>query len=139
MKKQGILNSNISLAIAQMGHTDGMVICDAGLPIPKGINSIDIALTHGIPTFLDTVKAITQELYIEKVLIAEEIKQHNGVLHSMLIDYLKELMVMQGNQILIEYVSHELFKANTHDAKVIVRTGECSPYANVIFYSGVNF
>lgn len=52
---------------------------------------------------------------------------------------LQKLESHQGNQIQVEFVSHETFKKFTLESKAIVRTGECSPYANVILYSGVPF
>ena len=36
-------------------------------------------------------------------------------------------------------VSHEDFKRLTQQARVMVRTGECTPYANVILVAGVTF
>ncbi|PFV41789.1 D-ribose pyranase, partial [Bacillus cereus] len=38
-----------------------------------------------------------------------------------------------------EYVSHEQFKEHTKKAKAIIRTGEATPYANVILHAGVIF
>ncbi len=72
MKKRGILNANLSRIIASMGHTDKLVICDSGLPIPKNSEVIDLALTTNIPRFLDTLKIILEELHIEGAVIAKE-------------------------------------------------------------------
>lgn len=139
MKKTAVLNAPLSGLIASLGHTQGLVVCDAGLPIPSQSTCIDLALTQGVPDFITAVKAITTELFIEKVLLAEEIKHHNSLLHNSLIDHFKMLEQQQGNQILIEYITHEHFKNRTEQAQGIVRTGECTPYANVILYSGVPF
>ena len=80
MKKTTILNAQLSHAIATLGHTDMVTICDAGLPIPEFVGRIDLALTQGIPRFLDTLYATTSEMFVERAILAEEIKQKNPVL-----------------------------------------------------------
>lgn len=139
MKKTTILNARLSYSIATLGHTDGLCICDAGLPIPDCVERVDLALTRGIPGFLETLYCITQEMFVERVVIAEEVKQKNPQILTALLEHFKTLEVEQGNQIQVDYVLHERFKQLTHENKTIVRTGECSPYANVILYSGVPF
>jgi D-ribose pyranase len=47
MKKSGILNAPLSGALAELGHYDTAVICDAGLPIPGTSRRIDLALVPG--------------------------------------------------------------------------------------------
>ncbi len=72
MKKIGILNQPISSVIAGLGHTDTLVIADAGLPIPPETQRIDLALTEGIPTFLDTLRTVLTEMQVERAIVAEE-------------------------------------------------------------------
>jgi len=139
MKKGTLLNSDISSVISRLGHTDSIVIGDAGLPIPQGPQRIDLALTHGIPTFLQVTQAVTSEMQVESAIIAEEIKQHNPQLHSELLALLDLLQQHQGNSISISYVSHEQFKHQTQRSQAVIRSGECSPYANVILIAGVTF
>jgi len=131
MKKNGILNKDISQIIASMGHFDQLTICDAGLPIPSSVNRIELILTKDLPRFLDVVKPISDELCIQRIFLAEEIKNFNQEIFS----EVKELF----SDIEIEYIPHSEFKALTKKSKAIIRTGECSPYANVIFESGVIF
>ena len=64
MKKTGLLNSDVSTAIAQMGHLDTLVVADAGLPVPAGTWRIDLALRHGVPRFIDVVDAVLIDLHI---------------------------------------------------------------------------
>lgn len=116
-----------------------LTICDAGLPIPLSVERIDLALTAGVPSFLQTLNVVTNEMYVERVVIAEEIKEKNPEILTALLTQLQQLESHQGNQIQVEFVSHETFKKFTLESKAIVRTGECSPYANVILYSGVPF
>ena len=139
MKKTTLLNANLSHCIARLGHTDALTVCDAGLPIPDSVQRIDLALTQNIPTFLTTVEIIGSEMFVERALLASEIQQKNPEIHTALLAYLNKLQQLQGNQIQIDYVPHQQFKQTSQSSKAIVRTGECSPYANVILYSGVPF
>lgn len=139
MKKTTILNAQLSHTIATMGHTDGLTICDAGLPIPSEQNCIDLALTAGVPDFLSTLKVVLSELFVEKILLAEEIKQHNPQIEQALLQIIEQVAQKQGKPISVDYVPHSEFKYQSNQAKAVVRTGECSPYANVVLYSGVPF
>lgn len=131
MKKNGILNDRLSKLIAEMGHTDELVIADAGLPIPANSNRIDLALIKGIPAFIDVLKGVLEELVIEKVILASEIKEVSPVLHQEILDLVDGIPV--------EYCSHQEFKERTTKARGIVRSGETTPYANIILVSGVDF
>ncbi|MGC6341651.1 D-ribose pyranase [Bisgaard Taxon 45] len=139
MKKNAVLNAQLSQVIATLGHTDSLTICDAGLPIPKQVERVDLALSAGIPSFLQTFHAVVTEMFVERVIIAEEIKEKNPNILTALLNSLAQLEQQQGNQIDVQYVSHEVFKTHTHASKAIVRSGECTPYANIILYSGVPF
>lgn len=131
MKKSTLINSEISYEISKMGHTDSIVVCDSGLPIPSGVKRIDLALKKGLPTFLDTLDTILEELEVEEVVIAKEIIESSK-------DLYKEIEKRFSN-ITITTVSHEDFKMLTKESKAIVRTGEFTPYANIILKSGVVF
>ncbi|MGF1753930.1 D-ribose pyranase [Vibrio makurazakiensis] len=139
MKKSTLINSDLSYLVATLGHTDEITICDAGLPIPDHVRRIDLALTHGVPSFEQTVKAILDESQIEGVVIAEEFKEISPAHHAVLIDQLKTEEVRCNKSINIAYISHEEFKQRTNDSRAVIRTGECTPYANVIFQAGVTF
>ena len=73
MKKSTLINADLSGLVASLGHTDEITICDAGLPIPRQVQRIDLALTHGIPSFLDTVATILSECQIEGVVLAQSL------------------------------------------------------------------
>lgn len=138
MKKTPLLNPELSHLVASLGHFDEITICDAGLPIDANNQRIDLALTYGIPSFIDTVQVLLAEIHIIGVFLAIELEQQNPDLYLALMELLKQQQV-NGHQINIQYISHESFKQRTHQSKAIVRTGECSPYANIIFQSGVVF
>ncbi|WP_034918270.1 D-ribose pyranase [Erwinia sp. 9145] len=139
MKKGALLHSEISYLVSRLGHTDSLTIGDAGLPIPTGPQRIDLAVTQGVPTFMQVVEAVTQEMQVESAVIAEEIHSHNPQLHSELLALLDLLQKHQGNRINIQYVSHQQFKQQTQRSRAVIRSGECSPYANIILCAGVTF
>jgi D-ribose pyranase len=131
MKKLGILNSELSALISRLGHTDRIVICDAGLPIPDFVPRIDLAVVPGLPSFFDVLKAVLIEMQVERVIYAEEWHKVNPQAVQRLE---AELPGVER-----EIVSHEAFKQLTREAKAVIRTGECTPYANVILQAGVIF
>ena len=129
MQKNGILNSQIAKVLADLGHTDQIVIGDAGLPVPAGVKKIDLALKPGTPSFLDVLAVLKEEMVIEKVFLASEIKKNNP-------QVLKEV---ETDFEVIQFVTHEEFKVQSQGAKAIIRTGEITPYANIILQAGVFF
>jgi len=131
VKKGKLLNQPISAVIAGMGHTDELVIADAGLPIPASTKRVDLALTRDIPRFIDTLQIILTELKVERVIVAEEMLAVN----PQVFDAIQELL----DEVPIEQVSHEDFKRRTASAMAVVRTGEFTPYANIILIAGVVF
>ena len=131
MKKENLLNPEIASAVASIGHTDYFCIIDCGLPIPNGAKLIDVSVTAKIPGFLQVLKAVESELVIESYICASEIDKANpSVLKG-----IQEIL----NGLEAKKVPHEKFKELTSRAKCIVRTGEVSPYANIILVGGVNF
>lgn len=131
MKKTILLHSDLSYVIATLGHMDTLVIADAGLPIPAGTERIDLALTKGVPGATQTLKVVLEELKVEKILLAEEVKERNP-------EFLADVQELLPN-VRVEFVRHTELKIRTAKARAVVRTGEFSPYANVILVSGVVF
>ncbi|MGM9950266.1 MAG: D-ribose pyranase [Lysinibacillus sp.] len=129
MKKKGILNRELAGIFAKLGHTDQIVIADCGLPIPNGVPCIDLSYKLGEPGFLPILQTVLDDLVVEKAIVAEEVVTGNPDVYKELTGLLTEL----------EMVSHEQFKQLTAKTKVIIRTGETTPYANVILQSGVVF
>jgi D-ribose pyranase len=131
VKKTGVLNHRLSAVIATMGHTDSLVVADAGLPIPPNVERIDLAVTPGLPPMLEVARAIATELQVERIVIASELFDGNPNLVAQISSIFPSIQ--------IDKVSHDDFKSRTATAKAIVRTGECTPYANLILISGVTF
>lgn len=139
MKKQVLLNAPISALIAQLGHGDAICIADAGLPIPDGVLRIDLALMRSVPSFLQTFDAVTSEMMVEQAVIATELVDPDAGVYGELLARIDSLAANQGNKIEVGNVAHEAFKTQTQHCKAIIRTGECTPYANVILRAGVSF
>jgi D-ribose pyranase len=139
MKKGVLLNSEISAVVSRLGHTDQITIGDAGLPIPVQTPRIDLALTQGVPTFLQVFEVVTQEMQVESAILAEEIVKNNPQLHDHLLAQFTQLGQLQGNTISVRYISHNEFKTQTEHSRAVIRSGEFSPYANVILCAGVTF
>lgn len=133
MKKRVCLNSGVSHVIADMGHFEQLTIGDAGLPVPKNVEKIDLAVTFGTPRFLEVVDVILSELKIQKAIIASEMKVYNVVMY----ENLKERLIHEGAEIM--EIPHEEFKKLTSESRAVVRTGECTAYSNVILESNVSF
>ena len=139
MKKGKVLNNEISHVISTLGHTDTITLGDCGLPIPNQVKRIDLALTLGVPSFIETLSVVLSEQFIEKVTIAKELKEKNIEVYSKMMKIIKKTEKAQGNSIEIIEISHESFKKETEQSKAIVRTGETTPYSNIILHSGVVF
>ena len=131
MKKIGILNSEISRVVSELGHLDMIVIADAGLPIPAHVKRIDLALKKGVPSFIETVETVLQEMCVENAYVAGEMGLASASKKRELIG------VLPGVQ--IKVITHEELKELTHQAKAGIRTGEFTAYANVVLQAGVIF
>lgn len=146
MKKHGILNSEISQILSYMGHTDCICIGDCGLPIPEETKRVDLALKFGQPSFMEVLKEVAGDMKIEKIILAEEIIEKNP-------EILNEINIFFGTSetgcetgfekkqepIEVEYVPHAELKNLTKGCKAVIRTGETTPYANIILQSGCIF
>ncbi|MFF4830610.1 D-ribose pyranase [Streptomyces sp. NPDC001315] len=129
MKKAGILNRHLSGALAELGHGDGLLVCDAGMPIPDGPRVVDLAFRAGVPSFAEVVDGLLAELVVEGATAAEEVREANPAAAELLEEHFAELT----------FVTHEKLKELSAGARLVVRTGEARPYANVLLRCGVFF
>ena len=129
MKKAGILNRHLAGALAELGHGDGVLVCDAGMPIPAGPRVVDLAFRAGVPSFAEVLDGLLEELVVEGATAAREIRGANPEATALLDALFPTLST----------VSHEELKSLSAGAKLIVRTGEARPYANVLLRCGVFF
>lgn len=131
MKKNGIINGEISKVLSYMRHTDLICVSDLGLPCPNNVKSIDLSLKYGYPSFMEVLEEIKKDMKIEHITLAQEIKESNKKVYNEILSMFKNIS--------IEYISHIDFKQKTADCKAIVRTGEATPYANIILQSACIF
>jgi len=131
MKRTTLLHAELSDVVARLGHGDLLVLGDAGLPIPDGPRRIDLAVSADVPRLQEVLAAVLAEMQVEGAVVAEELAPRNPAVHA-------ELRRQLGDTP-VQTLSHEQFKLATRQARAIVRTGEFSPYANVILRSGVVF
>ncbi|AEE15712.1 D-ribose pyranase [Treponema brennaborense] len=131
MKRLGILNSDISRVLSYMRHTDTLCIGDCGLPCPQSTELIDIALDKGEPPFINVLKTVAADMRVESLVLAEEIRTENGAVLARIRELFPDTPV--------EFVPHAEFKKQTAFCKALIRTGEVTPYANVILRSACIF
>jgi D-ribose pyranase len=131
MKKGGILNPSICSLLAELGHTDELLIVDAGYPLPPDGHVIDLTLTPGIPRFLDVLRAVAEELVIEAVSVASEMTEFSPKLYQ-------EVVKMLGD-VDIDEVPHHEFREQSLAVKGVIRTAEFTPYANIRILCGSAF
>jgi len=131
MKKYGIINVQLAGYIAGLGHKDLFMVGDAGMPVPKDVPIVDLALCGGVPTFVQVMDAICDEVEIEGYTIAGEI----AVSNEPLLNYIREKLKAAKE----EMIGHDELKKRSHRVKFAVRTGEFTPYPNIIIKAGVAF
>lgn len=125
----GILNAQLARVLAELGHTHTIVVGDCGLPRPDGVEVVDLAVTLGLPSFADVLAAVAGALVVERATMAVEVRDANPAA-------LARVRALVGEP---DLVPHEELKRACGAARAFVRTGEASPYANVILRSGVPF
>lgn len=128
MKRGGILNPAVNHLLASTGHTDYFTICDRGFPIPASQERIDLAVTDDLPTVLDLLRLIDAEFIIDRILVAEEAQRFSR-------DYVNELRALRPGM-RVETVPHLKLKRLSADGRATIRTGDTTPYANILVISG---
>ena len=131
MYRGAILNSDINRIAGNLGHTDQLCIADCGLPIPPQTEKVDLALKPGTPGFWEVLTEVSDHLEVERITLAEEIREYNAPLYQMLCERFQDIPM--------ELIPHEAFKQQTAHCAAVIRTGEVRPYANIILHSGCLF
>jgi D-ribose pyranase len=129
VRKAGILNRHLCGALAELGHTDEVLVCDAGMPIPDGPRVVDLAFRAGVPSFAEVLDGLLTELVVEGATAATEVRGANPAAAALL----------DGRFPGLTLVPHERLKELSAGARLVVRTGEARPYANVLLRCGVFF
>ncbi|WP_104167082.1 D-ribose pyranase [Arthrobacter sp. SX1312] len=127
MKKAGIINGPLSGALATLGHGHLVVIADCGLPVPVAATVVDLSLVRGIPSFRDVLDAVLDEIVVEGALCALEAEGSDVE------------QWLEDRDLAPRRITHDDLKGLLPAARLIIRTGEATPYANVILQCGVDF
>ncbi|GAA1126206.1 D-ribose pyranase [Arthrobacter flavus] len=127
MKKTGILNGPLNGILGTFGHGHLVVIADVGMRLPDTDTVVDLALVKGIPSFTEVLQAVLADVQVESSLLASEATGSS----------VEEIVRAEGLN--PDFVSHEDLKALLPSARLIIRTGEATPYANVVLRCGVTF
>lgn len=131
MKKGKILNKRLNEAISAMGHGDILVISDAGFPIPREAQRVDLAIQPDIPSIVDTLQLLKEDFIYERVVVAEEQRDFNPKLFAKVQEVCDRAEV--------ETIPHsDLINSFPDAAKFVIRTGAFEPWGNVVLYSGVD-
>jgi D-ribose pyranase len=131
MRARGVINAQLARVLAELRHTDVLVIADSGLPVPPpGPEVVDLAVVFGLPSFEAVLRAVLDEIVVEAATAAEELPASNPDAWEVL----QHALALE-----LRLVSHEALKTEVAQARAIVRTGEATPYANVILRCGVPF
>ena len=133
MKKIGCLNSQLSYIIAKLGHFDTLTIGDCGLPVPAGVERVDLCVTYDVPSFFEVFRVVDAEARFQKATLAAEAREQNP-------DFCEKIGAWaRENGVELEFVPHDRLKELSARSRAVVRTGECRPYSNVILESNVSF
>lgn len=131
MKKSGILNSGINQIITSIKHGQKLMVTDAGFPIPQGAYVVDLALVADVPSIIQVLKPLFEEMIYEDVVVATEQKENNPRHYEKLVKLIRRCQVRT--------VAHEvILKEMTTGVDYYIRTGAFQPWGNVIITSGID-
>lgn len=138
MKRTQLLNRHLSRLVAELGHLDEITVADAGLPVPSDVLVIDLAVSPGEPQLLTVMKALSEELVIEGAITAD---QARGTRAEVILNEALGLFALSAGSasLAAQSIDHANFKKRIADSKAVIRTGEVTPYCNIILQSGVAF
>ncbi|WP_291378753.1 D-ribose pyranase [Demequina sp.] len=128
MKRTGIINAPLSGALARLGHTDTVVVADAGLPVPAHVPVVDLALVYGSPRFTDVLDALLGDIVVEAAWVSQQAD-----------DWPAGEWIDTRLDAPAERIDHAEFKRRVSDARLVIRTGEDTAFSNVILQCGVPF
>ena len=129
MLRQGIIHAQLATALAGLRHTDTFVISDSGFPTARGVEVIDLGVIYGVPTFDSVLDAVAAEVVVEKATMARETCEHNTPQADRIRAYFPD----------VAEVSHDDLKLMAASARFVVRTGEATPYSNLVLQTGVAY
>lgn len=129
MKRRGFLSAPVAELIALMGHTDRLIVCDAGFPVPPAVPRIDLAVTRNLPTVLDVLRVLLDDLAVERFSVADELREVSPERYAEVAELLPGVSH--------DLIPHAEFKRAAHEVRAVIRTGDFTPYSNVMLVAGV--
>ena len=129
MKRAGILHAELAGHLAQLSHTDLFVVADSGFPVPPGVPAVDLRVLYGLPRLEPVLEAVLAEVVIESAAVAAEVDDANPELAALFDS------AAPG----AARVPHDELKRLSAAARFVVRTGEATPYGNILLTAGVAF
>ena len=129
MLKTGILNPALLSLLARVRHTNTLVIADRGFPFWPEVETVDISLADDLPTVRQVLAALRPNFDIARVFAAEEFRRQNSP------QKLEALLALLRPAELV-FEPHAEFKKRVPGAIGLIRTGDTTPYGNLILESG---
>jgi D-ribose pyranase len=127
--RQGIINAQLAAALGRLRHTDLFAISDSGFPTAPGVEVVDLGVVYGVPSFESVLAAVASEIVVEKATMATETCTENALQADRIRAHFPDVVE----------VSHDELKRMATSARFVVRTGEATPYSNVVLQAGVAF
>ncbi|XBS71966.1 RbsD/FucU domain-containing protein [Acerihabitans sp. KWT182] len=125
MKPDRILHPKLAEALATLGHTDIVLVTDAGFPIPANANRIDLGFWPGIIDVREILRVLRTEVFFEDVRFAPEVRDCYPSL------YQEIQRIWTGSGATFTAATHEtLCRDIAPMAKCVIRSGSFEPWAN---------
>ena len=129
MLKTGILNPQLSSLLARVRHTNALVIADRDFPFWPMIETVDISLVDDVPMVLQVIAAVRSNHNFTQAFMAKEFQKNN-------FKTAQEKFARALRRVPTKFEPHAEFKKRVPHAIGLIRTGDTTPYANVILISG---
>jgi D-ribose pyranase len=133
LKGSTLFNQRLAAVVAGLRFGEIIVVADAGLPVPRGVETLDLALTHGVPSVRDVLEVLRAELVVEEIVVASETAKVNPTVTAAV----DEVFAATGTK--VRAIPHDDVEGLLATAKLVVQTGETTPYGNVLVVGGLDF
>lgn len=123
-----LLNPELAALARRVGHTQMLIVCDRGFPVPQGLplGVLDLSVTADVPTVPQLLNALLPELPHDRIIVAREMREKSP----------KRFRWHRAQPAPVEVHPHQHFKHLTREAVACIRTGDATPYANIIIVGG---
>lgn len=126
MRREGIIHARLTGLLTALRHTDLFAVADSGLPAPPGVEVVDLGVVYGVPGFLPVLRAVLAEVDVEVAWGSVDVTDRNPAMATAL-----------GELVDPTLLPHEELKRLVGECRFVVRTGEATPFANLVLRSGV--